>query len=119
VVNFPTLHAVVGGVLRAGEHPAGALSDLEGLLGGAVVSDLGEGGTSRMLSQSAVDGVVVWWVVAGRWRKLRPMLSSDGVAANAARSRIVEAGGWRRSKRTQRSKGASTDDERSRSAVVD
>jgi len=67
-----------------------------------------------MLSQSAVDGVVVWWVVAGRWRKLRPMLSSDGVAASAARPRIVEAGGWWRSKRTQRSKGASTDDAQSR-----
>jgi hypothetical protein len=43
------------------------------------------------------------------------MLSSDVVAASAARPRIVEAGGWWRSKRAQRSKGASDDDERSRS----
>ena len=63
--------------------------------------------------RSAVGGQLSAGVV--RWRKPRPMLSSDVVAATAARPRIVEAGGWRRSKRAQRSKGASNDDERWRS----
>lgn len=60
-------------------------------------------------------GGAVRSAVAGRWRKPRPMLSSDVVAATAARPRIVEVGGWRRSKRAQRSKGASNDDGRWRS----
>jgi hypothetical protein len=61
VVNFPTLHAAVGGFLRAGERPAGVFGDLDGLLGGAVVSDLGEGDIEDIVAdRSGVgEGVVL------------------------------------------------------------